>query len=137
MMTDLNGYDYTYCDAFNSTNKNAFYYARNYNVSLPKTCSGWFVPSIGHWVCIIENLGKTDVRYTAKGIVYDQSTALHNLNKYGFIKDDYIGYWSSCEVKKYEGFKQDAWYVALEYGTIDYIIKATSLWQSVRAVAAF
>ena len=146
MMNDLNGYDYTHCSAVESTTNDAFYYAKNYDVSLPENTSGWFLPSFGHWVRMVENLGKTDV-YTKvinenNGLTYiyfNSSIALKNLDKYGFKDDDYSIYWSSCEGPKFEGWKQDAWIIWFHDEPDNYIyslVKETSR-MSIRTVAAF
>ena len=146
MMKDLNGYDYTYCSTLESTKNDAFYYAKNYDASLPQNTSGWFLPSFGHWVYLVENLGKTDV-YTKvinqnNGLTYiyfNSSEALKNLGKYGFKDDDYSIYWSSCEGPKFEGWKQDAWIIWFNNNPNNYIyslVKETSR-MSIRTVAAF
>lgn len=38
----------------------AFFAAKNYAVSIPKTTSGWYLPSMGQLALVINNLGVTD-----------------------------------------------------------------------------
>lgn len=129
---DKNGYSYshaiwnTWVWAFN----NAFGVARYYNfrgnmVSKSKT-SDWYLPSIGQWYDIIENLGH--VKILADGNFNDMKRAQRNL-------DEKIGlaptmYWSSSS----KGFL-GAWVAVLRAGNINSYDKNYAC--SIRAVAAF
>lgn len=129
---DKDGYSYSHATWNNwvSTYNNAFGVAHCYNFRespLPKSkTSDWYLPSIGQWYDIIENLGH--VKILADGNFNDMKRAQRNL-------DEKIGlaptmYWSSSS----KGFL-GAWVAVLRAGNINSYDKNYAC--SIRAVAAF
>lgn len=124
-VNDKQGYRYTYSKVTQSDDFQAFAAARRYK---PKLSFGgeWYLPSLGQWLEIIENLGgvKTIMEVTYS---FDVETAYSNLKKYG-VDDDY--YWTST-VGEY-----CAWVVYLGEGSINGYTSRQNRCR-VRAVAAF
>lgn len=129
---DKNGYSYSHAIWNNwvSIDNNAFGVAHYYNFResplLKSKISDWYLPSIGQWYDIIENLGH--VKILADGNFNDMKRAQRNL-------DEKIGlaptmYWSSSS-KSFRG----AWVVVLRAGNINSYDKNFAC--SIRAVAAF
>lgn len=147
LLSDRNGLTYSKSSTIKSSSNNAFSYAQNYNKRIPKSFSGWFLPSVGQWIEIIENLGKVKVKEVVRNqsngyteALFDVGTALSNLKKYGFREGDC--YWTANECSKVEGFKQDSWVVWLsgDYNPntsyLYTLVKETTMME-VRAVTAF
>lgn len=60
---DYDGYLYTYSSYLNQGEFIAFDIARNYSVPLPMgKASGWYLPSIGQWIDILQYLGKVHIK---------------------------------------------------------------------------
>ena len=127
--TDKDGY--VYCRAkykyyYNNAFTTAHYFGR-IDLRLPEgKTSGWYLPSIGQWYDIIENLGH--IKILDNGYFNDVKRARRNL-------DEKIGldsgmYWSSSD-KSYLG----AWTVVLSAGNINSYDKNYAC--AVRTVAAF
>lgn len=122
---DKQGYLYTYSEITQDDSFQAFAAARRYK---PQLSFGgeWYLPSLGQWLEIVENLGgvKTNMEFSYS---FDVETAYANLKKYG-IDDDY--YWTST-VGAY-----CAWVIYLGEGSVDGYTSRMNRCR-VRAVAAF
>lgn len=140
VIKDYNGYDYCNSKSIISTQKNAFYYARNYSPKLPDHTSGWFLPSTGHWCSIIENLGGGMVEFTKRGVCnyigFNPNIVIPNIAKFGLgTDDDYCTYWTANEASR-----EEAWFVILNYsndGMNFYTNTKKTTRMRVRAIAAF
>lgn len=124
-INDKQGYLYTYSKITQSDGFQAFAAARRYKPQL-SFGSEWYLPSLGQWLEIVENLGgvKTNMEMSYS---FDVETAYSNLKKYG-VDDDY--YWTStvggcC-----------AWVIYLGEGSVDGYTSRLNRCR-VRAVAAF
>lgn len=122
---DKQGYLYTYSKITQSDDFQAFAAARRYKPQL-LFGGGWYLPSLGQWLEIVENLGgvKTNMEISYS---FDVETAYSNLKKYG-IDDDY--YWTST-VGGY-----CAWGIYLGEGNVDGYTSRQNRCR-VRAIAAF
>ena len=124
-VNDKQGYLYTYSETTQSDGFQAFAAARRYK---PQLSFGgkWYLPSLGQWLEIVENLGgvKTNMEISYS---FDVETAYSNLKKYG-VDDDY--YWTST-VGGY-----CAWVIYLGEGSVDGYTSRLNRCR-VRAVAAF
>jgi len=124
-INDKQGYLYTYSKITQSDEFQAFAAARRYK---PELSFGgrWYLPSLGQWLEIVENLGgvkaSMNISYS-----FDVETAYSNLKKYE-IDDDY--YWTST-VGAY-----CAWVIYLGEGSVDGYTSRQNRCR-VRAVAAF
>ena len=100
---DYDGYLYTYSSYLNQGEFIAFDIARNYSVSLPtgKT-SGWYLPSIGQWINILQYLGKMHIKEGGRYGNFHQSenVRLSSIHIEGTL------YWSSTTFGHNQG-----WYV--------------------------
>lgn len=124
-VNDKQGYLYTYDETTKSDDFQAFAAARRYKPQLTFG-SGWYLPSLGQWLEIVENLGgvKTNMEISYS---FDVETAYSNLKKYG-VDDDY--YWTSS-VGEYS-----AWVIYLGEGKVNGYTSRQNRCR-VRAVAAF
>ena len=124
-VNDKQGYLYTYNDITQSDEFQAFAAARRYKPQL-SFGSRWYLPSLGQWLEIVENLGgvKTYMEITYS---FDVETAYSNLKKYG-VDNDY--YWTST-VGGY-----CAWVIYLGEGSVNGYTSRQSRCR-VRAIAAF
>jgi hypothetical protein len=131
---DKDGYVYcsskhkSWASVYNYTNAFAVaHYFGSIDIPLPKgKTSGWYLPSIGQWYDIIENIGH--VKILDNGCFDDMKRARRNLDeKIGLDSDMY---WSSSD-KSYLG----AWSLVLRAGNINSYDKNYAC--SVRTVAAF
>lgn len=121
---DRNGCVYSHSGYTDGDNFPPFDAARNYSVPLPlKRTSGWYLPSIGQWVDVIQNLGQVTFH---ENRYFDQSVALLNMASLN-IGEDY--YWSSTGKKSFV-----LWSVTFSHG----IVRTYSYLESfrVRPVAA-
>lgn len=149
LLKDMDGYYYSNLSDIKASTNNAFSAARSYPKRLSQKFSGWYLPSVGQWMEILRNLGKVTIKerlvnqsngYT--DALFDVSTALSNMKKYGFKESDYSCYWTANECIKVEGYKQDAWIVWLtnnynsDMSYLYTLVKVTSR-MGVRSVAAF
>ncbi|MCH5311620.1 MAG: hypothetical protein J1E57_06655 [Prevotella sp.] len=149
LINDRNGYSYSNCSSIKASSNNAFSYARSYPKRLPSSFSGWFLPSVGQWIDIIRNLGKSNVqevlRNQSNGYTiaqFDVSYALANLKQYGFKSDDYSSYWTANECIYVKGYKQEGWVIWLtdNYDSSSsylYTLVKETTRMGVRAIAAF
>ncbi len=147
LLSDRNGLTYSQCSIIKSSSNNAFSYARNYKKRLSKSFSGWFLPSVGQWVEILENLGKVKVQEVVRNqsngytvALFDVGAALANLKKYRCRGGD--GYWTANECDKVDGYRHNSWDVCLadNYNpntTYLYTLVKETTMMEVRAVAAF
>lgn len=64
MINNLDGYtlsnEITNNSNNNETTHPAFFAAKNYNVTIPETTSGWYLPSMGQFAAFVNNIGVTD-----------------------------------------------------------------------------
>lgn len=120
----INGYACSHSSLVSGADYKAFGIIAKFPVALPKATSGWYLPSVGQWIQIIENLGK--VKIDPKG-TFDLNMALGNMTELNLKQ---AAYWTSTAVDK-----DMAWYVDLQDGSLTGDTKETR--NKVRAVAAF
>jgi hypothetical protein len=125
---DNEGYLNSHSDNFWGTRDDAFFTASSYfSTFLPEgKTSGWYLPSIGQWCEIIENIAHAKV--DEKGFFDDKLKVQGNLRMYLKIRPEI--YWSSSQ--RNEG---SAWSVSFGGGNINCYGKFYTNY--VRAVAAF
>lgn len=115
--SDYEGYAYTHSDVLSERNS-VLLEARSMDATVssgeasPNT-SGWYVPAIGQWVKILQNLGKVNIK--GRWLQFDKTKAFANLKYIGVGYEENYGdyYWSSTEASKTE-----AWCIDLINGEI-------------------
>lgn len=122
---DYSGYLYTSKTDTLPESYGAFHQVSDYNVNLPTGTSGWYLPSVGEWVSILENVAKLKVD---DDLVFDGSKAASTLGSSINLPADY--YWTSLELNA-----DKAWYININGGQFGATSKIGR--GKVRAVAAF
>lgn len=122
---DYSGYLYTSKTDTLPKSYGAFHQVSDYNVNLPTETSGWYLPSVGEWVSILENVAKLEVD---DDLVFDGSKAASTLSSSINLPADY--YWTSLELNA-----DKAWYININGGQFGATSKIGR--GKVRAVAAF
>lgn len=87
----------------------AFNLATKFSAKRPSFSSEWFLPSVGHWIDILQNLGKVKVDDDLKWKGQDPITA--KLDRYGICPssgrgaiDQALSYWCSTQVSRDTAF---------------------------------
>lgn len=90
---------YVYSTSKHTKNCPAFEAAKNYNVSIPFASSGWYMPSIGQWCDILENICGFQLKRHPEDYI---EVMLVGKNK-SYLKFDTSAYeyWSSSDRSKY------------------------------------
>ena len=90
---------YVYSSSRHTNNCPAFKAVRNYKVSIPFASSGWYMPSIGQWCDILENICGFQLKRHPKDYI---EVMLVGKNK-SYLKFDTSAfeYWSSSDRSKY------------------------------------
>lgn len=123
--TDCSGFLYTYQTDTLPSSYGAFHQVFNYGVKLPEETSGWYLPSVGEWVAIMENLAKLNVDDDMK---FDGKEAGALLGASINLTTEY--YWTSLELNA-----DNAWYIHVgggEFGATSKIGRC-----KVRTIASF
>lgn len=90
---------YIYSTSRYTNNCPAFKAARNYNVVIPFASSGWYIPSIGQWCDILENICGFQLQREPKDYI---EVMLIGKNKSNLKFDtSAFEYWSSSDRSKY------------------------------------
>lgn len=121
---DCSGFQYTLNTDTLPKSYGAFHQVFSYEVKIPGT-SGWYLPSVGEWVDIMENLAKTGVDENLK---FDGVKAGASLLKSINLTPGY--YWTSLELNA-----DKAWYINVGSGEIGATSKIGKC--KVRTIAAF
>lgn len=122
---DYSGYLYTLNTDTLPKSYGAFHQVLDYDVNLPTGTSGWYLPSVGEWISILENIAKLEVD---EDLVFDGSKAASMLGSSINLPADY--YWTSLELSA-----NNAWYININGGQFGATSKIGR--GKVRAVAAF
>lgn len=87
----------------------AFNLAKKFNSKRPSFSSDWFLPSVGHWIDVLQNLGKVNVDDNLEWKGQDPITA--KLDRYGLcpsseriVRNQALSYWCSTQVSRDTAF---------------------------------
>ena len=103
---------YLYSNSIYASKYEAFAAARKYSALLPSgKTSGWYLPSVGQWVEIIENLGQVSILGDGFGCFDGDRTWRAKL---AFLNFSIDVYWTSLQ-----GGSSTAWYINMSSGCIN------------------
>lgn len=109
---DKDGYLYSNSIYVSGIKYEAFAAARKFSALLPsEKTSGWYLPSVGQWVEIIENLGQVSILGDGFGC-FDGDRNWRS--KLAFLNFSIDVYWTSLQ-----GGSSTAWYVNMSSGCIN------------------
>ena len=109
---DKDGYLYSNSIYVSGIKYEAFAAARKFSALLPsEKTSGWYLPSVGQWVEIIENLGQVSILGDGFGCFDGDRTWRAKL---AFLNFSIDVYWTSLQ-----GGSSTAWYINMSSGCIN------------------